>query len=128
MKPSFRPATSDRNGRSGTSAIVLSIVLVAITFAAFANNIIGGLGLLAAPFWLPLCCYFVPLYLVKIYFGISVFCLMLSLPLALTGDSLPLPEHFVFAFGLGSLMITIGSSLGLLVAFSAQNRVPPDER
>ena len=122
MKPLFRP----KHCKSSASTIVVSIALAAIAAAAFANNFIGVLGLLAAPFWLPLCCRHVPLYIAKIYLGVSVACLLLSIPMTLVRNSSALPNGFVFTIARGALMMTIVSSLGVLVAYSTQHRDAAD--
>ena len=121
----FQPAASRDNYKSIISTIMLSILLVAAVAFAFANNVLGILGLLAAPFWLPLCCYYIPLNMVKILCGISFVCLLTAFSLTLTKDLLVLPKGFVFVFGLASLMLVFGSSLGLLVAYSRQKQVSP---
>jgi hypothetical protein len=120
-EPFSRPTTPGEK-RSTASAVALSIFLVTIVVAACLNNVFGVLGLLAAPFWLPLCCYFVPLWLAKTYFGISATCLLLSMSLPLMGDYIALPKGFEFTIGLGSLTLTIGSLLGVLVSHFRQSK------
>jgi hypothetical protein len=128
MKNLLRPAINGDSRKSTIAAIMLSVLLAVAITLAFSNNVIGVLVLLGAPFWLPLCCYRVRLHIVKIFLGISLFCLLITFPLTLLKDFLVQPNRFVFAFGLTSVMLTIGLTLGLLVAYSRQQKTPPADR
>jgi hypothetical protein len=128
MKSLPKPAPNADIRKRRISAIVLTLALAAIVAAAFANNAIGALGLLAAPFWLPVCCYFVPLVVVKFYLGVSILGVLVFGPLIVVNDALALPKGFAFFFWLGSLMMSVGSGLGLLVAYSREKQGRPKGR
>ena len=112
-------------GNRRRSTIILSIALVAITVAPLANNAIGGFGILAilaSPFWVPVCCYFVPYRVACIYAIISGLCLLLTLPLAVLGDFFEFTKGFVFFFGLGSFLMLIACVLGAIIAYSRESK------
>jgi len=108
-------------GNRRRSTIILSIALVAITVAAVTNNVIGVFGILASPFWVPVCCYFVPYRVARIYAIISGLCLLLTLPLAVLGDFFEFTKGFVFFFGLGTFLMLIACVLGALIAYSRES-------
>lgn len=105
----------------GIAAVTLTTVLFAATLAALANNFIGVLAVLAAPLWLPVGCYYVSFHLVFAYLVVSGMCMLLTLPIALFGPTLGLPEGFASVFGLVSLFIFVGSALGTLIAHCKKN-------
>ena len=116
------PLTNDRESRErSTSAIGMSLALFAITIAALSNNVIGWFGIMASPFWLPVCCYFVPFRVTRVYVVISGACLLLTLPLAVLASIIAFPDGFVFCFGLGAFLMLIASSLGALISYSRKS-------
>lgn len=125
--PLFRNSINGENRKSTSAVIMLSIFLAVTIAALFANNVLGVLAVLAAPFWLPLCCHFVPINVVRIYLGMSLAWLFLSLPVVILGNSLSLPKGFAFTFVLGVLMTTIGTSLGFLVVYYGKDQAPPHD-
>ncbi|MCA9229844.1 MAG: hypothetical protein KDA57_04280 [Planctomycetales bacterium] len=100
----------------------MSIVLAAAAAAALANNALGVLALLAAPFWLPLCCKFVHPIVAMVYLAICLVCLVAYVPVTVINEYQPLPEGVTFVLGFGALMVAIGLSLGVLVAYSSQGK------
>jgi hypothetical protein len=121
-------APTDRNRRQIIAAILLTAFLASAVVAAFADNVLGILGLFAAPFWLPVCCYYVHLLAVKLYFGISLVSCLLIVPLAVVNELHPLPKGAVLVFAISSILMAAGSGLGLLVAYSREKQLRPMNR
>jgi hypothetical protein len=114
---------TDRNRNQIIAAFMLTTFIAAVVAAAFADNALGVFGLLAGPFWLPVCCYYVHLFAVKFYFGISLVSCLLIVPLAVVNELHPLPKGTVLVFALSSILMAAGSGLGLLVAYSREKQL-----